>query len=169
MPALPDNFSSSSGLSPGEKPKRSKSLVQRFRSGRRNPNTPMDDNNTDCSAPPSPSHDFTTEAPLSVVRDENGRFNTPPRRPHGDQFLPSPSAGVRFTEGEVATSAPGRSNARNGAGPPPAGSARFGGGGQLEGSRSAGQEGGEAPVVKSNAPQRRPSVMQRLFSSGKTK
>lgn len=126
----------------------------------------MDSNNSDGSAPSSPMHELTNEAAVNVVRDDSGRFNvpTPPRRPQGDEFLPTVSTGVRFNEGEATTSPTGRSNARHGAGPPPAGSAKFGGGEPLQGSRSAGEA-----QPKSNAPQRRPSVMQRLFSSGKTK
>lgn len=150
------------------KPKRSKSLVQRFRAGRRNPNNPISDDyeEPDALAAPasSPMTIPSSSTPLNMVRDENGRFSSSegaPPAPQGARSLPTT---IRFKSAESPARTRQTPFTAPSTAPPVPTSRGFGGGVPLAGSRSLGQEGVvETPTRE--VPVRRPSVMQRLFSS----
>lgn len=145
VPVLPSEFHSSPENS--LKPKRSKSLAQRFKSSRRNPNNPMMNEE---------------EVPSGA---EDGRQAGQDYFQQQQSPSSSPETGIRFVEAGGEHQQVGRRRD-----PPLSPSARFGGGVQMEPSKSLPpQDYSDREKVRTGGEglSRRPSVMQRLFAKKK--
>ena len=166
LPTFPSNYDLTDTQDPfspsvaeNNKPKRSKSLVARFRGARKNPDNPMGGEEVDTSSPRSRrmnnggSNDSGNNAP---VQELSYATTVPASAPQ-----PIRTRAVNFDEKGLATSpTEGR------------GGSRFTGGAILGPSRSLGPEvklngsryeDTAPPAPTGSALGRRPSVMQRLF------
>ncbi|KAM0756124.1 hypothetical protein T439DRAFT_21249 [Meredithblackwellia eburnea MCA 4105] len=167
VPVLPSEFTNNNGFNGGDKPKRSKSIAARFRAGRKNPNSPMDDpDDVDTGRDPVEDPAPQRKLPLSALRDENGRF-TGAASAGGEVLGSKPpaqtSGNIRFDQGVTRPSPPRKDS--YGPGPASPTLNKFSGGAPMAGSRSMSNEGAEGGGSQQLG--RRPSVMQRLFNKKK--